>query len=116
MDIIQLLLAGRVAGDGDELGQSVNNVIDSGWNADESDIIESSASCPNEHLGWRSLLLITWLRHVAGNLDKSAHFHRHPLWIARNVMPVIALAPEADTRRRGRQCAGATDSGMSISA
>lgn len=35
------------------------------------------------------LLLLTWLRHVAGNLAKSGRYAASPLWLHRNVLPVL---------------------------
>jgi Ser/Thr protein kinase RdoA (MazF antagonist) len=37
----------------------------------------------------RALLLLTWLRHVAGNLAKSDRYARSPLWPRYNVRPVL---------------------------
>lgn len=44
--------------------------------------------------GWdeaagRALLLLAWLRHVAGNLAKSGRYASSPLWLHRNVRPVL---------------------------
>ena len=37
----------------------------------------------------RAVLLLTWLRHVAGNLAKSDRYARSPLWARYNVRPVL---------------------------
>jgi hypothetical protein len=37
----------------------------------------------------RALLLLAWLRHVAGNLAKSGRYARSPLWVRGNVWPVL---------------------------
>ncbi|MGZ0145908.1 phosphotransferase [Kribbella sp. WER1] len=37
----------------------------------------------------RALLLLTWLRHVAGNLTKSERYAANPIWLRRNVVPVL---------------------------
>jgi hypothetical protein len=39
----------------------------------------------------RVLLLLTWLRHVEGNLTKSTRYARSRLWMRENVDPVLAL-------------------------
>ena len=36
-----------------------------------------------------ALLLLTWLRHVADNLNQSARYRRNQPWLARNVAPVL---------------------------
>ncbi len=37
----------------------------------------------------RALLLLAWLRHVAGNLSKSGRYAASPLWPRRNIRPVL---------------------------
>jgi hypothetical protein len=37
----------------------------------------------------RPVLLLAWLRHVAGNLAKSGRYASSPLWLRRNVRPVL---------------------------
>jgi aminoglycoside phosphotransferase len=37
----------------------------------------------------RALLLLAWLRHVAGNLAKSERYARSPLWLRTTVRPVL---------------------------
>ena len=37
----------------------------------------------------RALLLLAWLRHVAGNLAKSGRYAASPLWSRRNIRPVL---------------------------
>jgi aminoglycoside phosphotransferase len=37
----------------------------------------------------RALLLLAWLRHVAGNLAKSSRYAASPLWSRRNIRPVL---------------------------
>jgi len=37
----------------------------------------------------RALLLLAWLRHVAGNVAKSGRYAASPLWSRRNVRPVL---------------------------
>jgi aminoglycoside phosphotransferase len=40
----------------------------------------------------RAILLLTWLRHVAGNLAKSDRYALSPLWRQRAIMPVLRRA------------------------
>jgi hypothetical protein len=44
---------------------------------------------PGEPIPLRPLLLLCWLRHVAGNLEKSTLYGRHSVWLRRNVHAVI---------------------------
>ncbi len=36
-----------------------------------------------------ALLLLTWLRHIADNLNQSSHYRRNAAWLARNVTAVL---------------------------
>jgi aminoglycoside phosphotransferase len=47
------------------------------------------ADLPGEPIPLRSLLLLCWIRHVAGNLEKSMLYGSHPVWLRRNVRAVI---------------------------
>lgn len=37
----------------------------------------------------RALLLLGWLRHVSGNVAKSTRYAASPIWVRRNVLPVL---------------------------
>jgi Ser/Thr protein kinase RdoA (MazF antagonist) len=50
---------------------------------------DAQAELPGEPIPLRPLLLLCWLRHVAGNLEKSTLYGRHPVWLRRNVRAVI---------------------------
>jgi aminoglycoside phosphotransferase len=50
---------------------------------------DAQAELPGDPIPLRSLLLLCWLRHVAGNLQKSTLYARHPVWLRRNVHAVI---------------------------
>jgi O-antigen/teichoic acid export membrane protein len=43
-------------------------------------------------LDGRTLLLLAWLRHVGGNLAKSQRYATSPIWLRRNVLPVLRQA------------------------
>jgi Ser/Thr protein kinase RdoA (MazF antagonist) len=49
----------------------------------------AQAELPGEPIPLRPLLVLCWLRHVAGNLEKSTVYGRHPVWLRRNVHVVI---------------------------
>ena len=48
-----------------------------------SDAIEQA------NLNHREVALWCWLRHIAGNLEKSQQYSHHPMWWAANVEPVL---------------------------
>jgi Phosphotransferase enzyme family len=54
----------------------------------------------------RGLLLLAWLRHVAGNLAKSDRYARSPLWSRRNVVPVLRQVGASDGLVAGQPPAG----------
>lgn len=54
------------------------------WTEQERALLGS----PDEQTG-RALLLLTWLRHIAGNLTKSERYAASPIWLRRNVVPVL---------------------------
>jgi aminoglycoside phosphotransferase (APT) family kinase protein len=53
---------------------------------------DAQAELPGEPIPLRSLLLLCWLRHVAGNLEKSTLYGRHSVWLRHNVHAVIEAA------------------------
>jgi Ser/Thr protein kinase RdoA (MazF antagonist) len=57
------------------------------WTPAESRLLAGTAD-GDPGLG-RALLLLAWLRHVAGNLAKSGRYARSPLWLRGNVRPVL---------------------------
>jgi O-antigen/teichoic acid export membrane protein len=44
-------------------------------------------------LSGRLVLLLTWLRHVDSNLVKSERYANNPIWLRRNVFPVLRKVP-----------------------
>jgi O-antigen/teichoic acid export membrane protein len=54
------------------------------WTPHEQAVLAGTAQIPD-----RTLLLLTWLRHVAGNLAKSERYAASPLWLRRTVVPVL---------------------------
>jgi Phosphotransferase enzyme family len=57
------------------------------WTPAESRLLGDPAD--GDPAAGRALLLLTWLRHIAGNLAKSGRYARSPLWLHRNVRPVL---------------------------
>jgi Ser/Thr protein kinase RdoA (MazF antagonist) len=54
----------------------------------------------------RALLLLTWLRQVAGSLARSDRYTRSPLWLRNNIRPVLRQAPlwRRPSQRRCPRC------------
>lgn len=57
------------------------------WTATESGLIGTVMD--GEPVSKRVLLLLAWLRHVAGNLEKSDRYADSLLWSRRNIAPVL---------------------------
>ena len=60
------------------------------WTNAEQRLLDSA--CGDDPAVGRAVLLLAWLRHVAGNLAKSDRYARSPLWARRNVRPVLRQA------------------------
>jgi hypothetical protein len=68
------------------------------WLADPAPVADvvSAMQCagPGDEVGEevdvRSMLLLTWLRHVGGNLAHSTRYAANPVWMHRNVRTVLA--------------------------
>ena len=57
------------------------------WSPPEAALLQSGAS--SHDLPPRALLLLAWLSHVRMNLDKSDRYAASPVWLRRNVLPVL---------------------------
>ncbi|HUY48271.1 MAG TPA: aminoglycoside phosphotransferase family protein [Streptosporangiaceae bacterium] len=71
------------------------------WTPAESRLLGSVAD--GAPAAGRALLLLAWLRHVAGNLAKSERYARSPLWVRRNVNPVLRQLADGLPRRAHRR-------------
>lgn len=98
LDVMCLLLATEAAGRGVELGAVVT-----AWTATEAAAVTSVPEVATAYLRrWdgdtvpaRALVLLGWLHMVAANLAKSARYAANPIWMRRNVIPVLrALASQ----------------------
>ena len=56
-----------------------------------SRLAEDGIVLPNPALSIESVVLLTWLGHVTGGLDRTAADHLGQVWLARNVRPILAL-------------------------
>jgi aminoglycoside phosphotransferase (APT) family kinase protein len=87
-DAVTLLAFERILG-GTELGPVMLE-----WLADPSPVADVVATMQRagagEELDVRTMLLLTWLRHVGGNLAHSTRYAANPIWMHRNVRMVLA--------------------------
>jgi aminoglycoside phosphotransferase (APT) family kinase protein len=57
------------------------------WSAEESRMLHRHML--GDPVSGQAILLLAWLRHVAGNLAKSERYATSPLWSRRNIHPVV---------------------------
>lgn len=104
-DLMILLFARRVARGG-ELGAEVVDLLEHGWAEDERALLGTSWSV-NTGVRPTTLVLLTWLGHVAANLEKTDRYRSNRWWIRHNVDRVLAAlddghrAAEPDALDRG---------------
>jgi Ser/Thr protein kinase RdoA (MazF antagonist) len=95
LDAMQLLIGVHLAQARSELGPAVRMLMnEDGFTASEVDALTFAQSrLGGDSLSFREAVLLTWLRHIACNLTKSAHFSRHRWWIRANVEGVLESLP-----------------------
>lgn len=101
IDVMTLLLSMRAQGQRQELGQVVRALLaEAVWTGAERDLLAgASARLPGaEKVGWRTLAMLCWLRHVASNLTKSGRYGGHRLWLRMNVRAVLDTLGGAGAR------------------
>jgi hypothetical protein len=86
-DAITLLLFQRVL-DGAELGHVLLGLLADP--APVADVVARMQSRVGPTLAIRTMLLLSWLRHVGGNLAGSTRYAANPVWMHRNVRAVLA--------------------------
>jgi O-antigen/teichoic acid export membrane protein len=91
LDVVSLLLATRAHQRRQELGHVVRECARGApWTEFEQDLLDSASSrLPGAQVDSRTLALLWWLRHVAGNLTKSTRYARSRFWARWNVLPVL---------------------------
>ncbi|TQF73954.1 phosphotransferase [Rhodococcus spelaei] len=89
LDTTHWLLTSPVPGRRKEFGRRVADRLaaESCWSPAETLMLHSSQ--PADPLPARALLLLSWLRHVTDNLSKSQRYTSSPIWMHRNVIPVL---------------------------
>ncbi len=96
IDPATLVLAGRAAAQGAELGHVVADLCRGApLTADEHAVMElHRAACPADPVGADVMALLTWLRHVENNLLKSPRYRANPVWVRANLEAVLRTAGE----------------------
>jgi hypothetical protein len=93
-DVLHLLLYTRRLVTGRELGQLLYDQLrGEGWSAEERAVVNGHWGWPSsQSLSERHMLLLYWLRHVAGHArqEGSPAGYRYRWWERRNVLPVLA--------------------------
>lgn len=91
LDLILLFLSTQMLQQRRELGDVVSAFIrQPAWTVNQQALLkDSQAALGSAGIEMRTLILLTWLRHVGSNLRKSARYARHRLWIAKNIESVL---------------------------
>lgn len=99
------------------LGPQIAARLDNGcWTGDELQILIGADA--GDPLPGRDVLLLAWLRHVAGNLAKADWYGTSSRWLANAVLPVLRAVPRtapvpvpvfAVSHRNGTSAAAATE-------
>jgi O-antigen/teichoic acid export membrane protein/aminoglycoside phosphotransferase len=86
LDLVFWLLTMPVRGQPRNLGARVAGSLDRSWTPAERRLI---GPVIDEPVSRRTLVLLAWLRHVAGNLEKSDRYASSMLWSRLNIRPVL---------------------------
>ncbi len=91
LDVLHLVLTARVLSHDQPFGATVlTSLADPEWNEAELAVLQPWISDSGDHRpSLRSLILLTWLRHVASNVRKSYRYRRSDLWMGQNVDEVL---------------------------
>jgi O-antigen/teichoic acid export membrane protein len=87
LDLVFWLLTVPARGEPRAFGARVAAGLGKDWTTAESRLIGTVMD--GDTLSKRALLLLAWLRHVAGNLEKSDRYADSVLWARRNITPVL---------------------------
>ena len=90
-DLVHLLLYTRGLVQQRDLGEIVRALLEGEqWTAHERSLLEAAErALPGSVVGERAMVLLSWLRHITGNLAKSSRYRRNVLWLSRNVDAVL---------------------------
>jgi hypothetical protein len=86
-----LLVSARAQRQRREVGQVVRELVNGGsWTESEQALLDSGElGRPSQTIDSRTLVLLWWLRHVAGNLTKSTRYGGRGLWARWNIQTVL---------------------------
>jgi aminoglycoside phosphotransferase (APT) family kinase protein len=86
---------------GAELGATVLNRLTDIRPDDHQLFARTQRMLGSDVLDSRVVMVLGWLMHVAHNIEKSPQFAANPLWVRRNLVPVVQEAPAliGDPRR-----------------
>jgi O-antigen/teichoic acid export membrane protein len=105
LDFCNLALTTRVLLRAQELGKVVCDLlIDPHWTADEELWLATEGGwneLPREPQAIRALVMLTWLHHVHGNLEKTDRYRYSRLWSSRNVERVLQCFRETGLSGHG---------------
>lgn len=86
LDLVFWLLTLQGRGQPRSFGARVAAGLDGYWTSAESKLINPVTPGP---VSRRTLLLLTWLRHTADNIEKSERYANSMLWSRRTITPVL---------------------------
>ncbi len=91
VDVVHFLLSTRVLMEHRELGDVMRRLLEQdSWTENERAILAAScAALGHTVVDLRTLMLLSWLRHIAANLKKSTRYKRNWLWLIKNVEGVL---------------------------
>lgn len=91
LDVMLLIITFRMAVDRLGMGDVIRRLLlDESWLPCESAILlQARRDYSTDSISNRTLILLTWLRHVSDELLKSSHLATHWLWLAKNIEEVL---------------------------
>lgn len=87
LDLVFWLLTVPIRGEPRAFGARVAAGLHQFWTPAESRLIGTVTD--GDPVSKRALLLLAWLRHIAGNLEKSDRYADSLVWCRRNIAPVL---------------------------
>jgi O-antigen/teichoic acid export membrane protein len=91
VDALGLLVTARADRDQREVGDVLADLVFGPEDTEAADVLGDLPSAEiNGDLGQATIALLTWLDHVAANLDASTSYATNTTWVARNVEVVTA--------------------------
>lgn len=95
LDVIHFIVATRMLVERRELGSVLCTLLtEAALSAAEGPLIEAATSPEHPPLELRTVLLLSWLRHIHGSVKRNRHTFaaNNPLWLAKNVKSVLNCA------------------------